>query len=66
MADDSQIKNDFVNEIVISMYADIGEECATRLKNVLYMNLTRYDMSMKSTDVAIYKGDETEILLRKF
>lgn len=66
MENDSQIKNDFVNEVVISMYADIGEEQANRLKNVLYMNLTRYEMIMKSTEVAIYKGNETEMLIRKF
>lgn len=59
MEDDQQIKNDFVNQIVISMYAD-------KLKNVLYMNLTKYAMREKTTEIAVYEGDETERILRKF
>lgn len=66
MGDDSQIKNDFVNEIVITMYADIGEEHANKLKNVLYMNLTKYAMSEKTTEISIYEGDKTERILRNF
>lgn len=59
-------KNDLVNSIVYEMYQIIGNEAADTLKNILYMNLTKYEISEKSTEVTIYKGDETENLIKKF
>lgn len=61
-----QMKNDLVNEVIYAMYSKIGDENTDALKSCLYMNLMKYNLSEKSTEVTVYKGDETQNLLRKF
>lgn len=61
-----QMKNDLVNEVVYAMYPKLGDENADALKNCMHMFLTRYELSEKSTEVVVYKGDETQNLIRKF
>lgn len=64
--DQTQIKNDLVNSILYEMYPIIGNDAADTLKNILYMKLTNYEIQEKTTEVAVYKGDETENLVKKF
>jgi site-specific recombinase XerD len=59
-------KNDLVNGIVMDMYTDIGEDNARKLQQVLYMQLTGYEITTKSTEVGLYQKDETQELLKRF
>lgn len=66
MLDAESVKNDLVNQIVISMWDKIGDEQAKELRNVLYMNLTGYEIKKVSTDVILYDEDSAINYLQKF
>ena len=44
----------------------IDEKEQERLKMLLYMKLDKYDISLKNTEVSIYRGDINETLFKKF
>ena len=59
------LKQDLVNEILFGM-KELDEKQLQHLQMILYMKMDKYEISMKSTEVAIYEGDINEILFKKF
>lgn len=62
---ESDLKQDLINEILYGM-TGIDEKQQEHLKMILYMKMEKYNISLKSTEVAIYEGDINEILFKKF
>ena len=61
----SDLKQDLINEILFCM-KEIDEKQLQNLQMLLYMKMNKYEISMKSTEVAIYEGDINETLFKKF
>lgn len=61
----SDIKQDLTNEILIGM-KELDEKQLQHLQMLLYMKLNKYDITLKSTEVAVYEGDINETLFKKF
>ena len=59
------LKQDLINEILFGMKG-MDEKQLQHLQMLLYMKMEKYEISMKSTEVAIYEGDINEILFKKF
>lgn len=59
------LKQDLINEILFGM-KELDEKQLQHLQMLLYMKMDNYEISMKSTEVAIYEGDINEILFKKF
>ena len=61
----NDLKQDLINEILFGM-KEIDEKQLQHLQMLLYMKMNKYEISMKSTEVAIYEGDINETLFKKF
>lgn len=59
-------KNNLINKIVISMWDEIGEQVAKRLQATLYFNLSGYELTRISTELAVYDPDSTMDYLKGF
>lgn len=60
------LKTEFINEIVMKMYTEIGQENAKKLEGILYISLTNYEIEKKNTEIVIYEGDVTVDILKRF
>lgn len=59
-------KTEITNNIVMSMIEDMDQQMLKKLEAVIYLNLEKYELQKKSTELAIYQGDLTEELLKRF
>lgn len=59
-------KTELVNNTVMAMYTDIGEDNARKLQQIMYMHLSRCVIEKKTTEVGFYQRDVTAEVISRF
>lgn len=59
-------KTEIINNILLGLYQDIDYDVSKKLEGLLYMNLSQYEVSKKTTDIIPYNEDTTNEILKRF
>lgn len=59
-------KTEIINNILLGLYQDLDYDVSKKLEGLLYMNLSQYEISKKTTEIIPYNEDSTNEILKRF